>query len=137
MTLPTLMELKGNFEKEIEEIEKEKENTIITLSQKIDDENSKVSKMPKEDTNNSNDGNVAIIRDFKGIIPLSYSQDHGRTWKDDLFNEEETMRLLKYGHGKVTRLFNELSQANLIYRKSCGPGKAKIIYMIKSSDLFD
>ena len=36
----------------------------------------------------SNDGNVAIIRDFKGIIPLAYSQDHGRTWKDDLFNED-------------------------------------------------
>ena len=61
----------GNFEKEIEEIEKEKENTIITLSQKIDDENSKVSKMPKEDTNNSNDkkyNSVAFkkVKDIKG-----------------------------------------------------------------------
>ena len=34
-----------------------------------------------------NDGNVAIIRDFKGIVPLSYSLDNGRTWKKDLFND--------------------------------------------------
>ena len=39
----------GDFAKEIEEIEKEKENTIITLSQKIDTENQKASQAPKED----------------------------------------------------------------------------------------
>lgn len=35
----------------------------------------------------ANDGNVSIIRDFKAIVPLSYSIDNGRTWKKDLFNE--------------------------------------------------
>lgn len=34
-----------------------------------------------------NDGNVAIIRDFKAIVPLSYSVDNGRTWKTDLFSK--------------------------------------------------
>lgn len=34
-----------------------------------------------------NDGNVAIIRDFKAIVPLSYSIDNGRTWKKDLFTK--------------------------------------------------
>lgn len=35
----------------------------------------------------ANDGNVSIIRDFKAIVPLSYSVDNGKTWKKDLFNE--------------------------------------------------
>ena len=34
-----------------------------------------------------NDGNVAIIRDFKAIVPLSYSLDNGRTWRTDLFSK--------------------------------------------------
>lgn len=35
-----------------------------------------------------NDGKVTIIRDFKAIIPLAYSMDHGKTWKKDLLNQE-------------------------------------------------
>lgn len=35
----------------------------------------------------ANDGNVSIIRDFKAIVPLSYSLDNGRTWKKDLFKQ--------------------------------------------------
>lgn len=35
----------------------------------------------------SNDGNVAIIRDFKSIVPLAYSLDNARTWKQDLFTQ--------------------------------------------------
>jgi hypothetical protein len=34
------------------------------------------------------DGKVTIIRDFKAIIPLAYSLDHGKTWKKDLLNRE-------------------------------------------------
>lgn len=36
----------------------------------------------------SNDGSVAIIRDFKAIVPLEYSLDNGRTWRNDLFTEK-------------------------------------------------
>lgn len=36
----------------------------------------------------SNDGNVAIIRDFKAIVPLAYSLDNARTWKQDLFTKK-------------------------------------------------
>ena len=35
-----------------------------------------------------NDGNVAIIRDFKAIIPLAYSLDNAKTWRTDLFTEK-------------------------------------------------
>lgn len=35
----------------------------------------------------ANDGYVCIIRDYKSIIPLVYSEDGGKTWKDDLFTE--------------------------------------------------
>lgn len=35
-----------------------------------------------------NDGNVTIIRDFKSLIPVSYSIDNGRTWKTDLFSKD-------------------------------------------------
>lgn len=38
--------------------------------------------------NGANDGDVAIIRDFKAIIPLSYSLDQGRTWRTDLLTDE-------------------------------------------------
>lgn len=40
----------------------------------------------------ANDGYVAIIRDFKAIVPLAYSLDKGRTneksWRNDLFTEK-------------------------------------------------
>lgn len=40
----------------------------------------------------ANDGYVAIIRDFKAIVPLAYSLDKGRTtdksWRNDLFSEK-------------------------------------------------
>lgn len=36
----------------------------------------------------SNDGDVAIIRDFKAIVPLAYSLDNGQTWENDLFTEK-------------------------------------------------
>lgn len=35
----------------------------------------------------ANDGNVAIIRDFKAIVPLAYSLDNATTWKTDLFSK--------------------------------------------------
>lgn len=39
----------------------------------------------------ANDGYVAIIRDFKAIVPLAYSLDKGRTndksWRNDLFTQ--------------------------------------------------
>lgn len=35
-----------------------------------------------------NDGYVAIIRDFKAIVPLAYSIDEAKTWKNDLFTKE-------------------------------------------------
>ena len=35
----------------------------------------------------NNDGDVSIIRDFKAIIPLAYSVDHGKTWKNDLLSD--------------------------------------------------
>ena len=35
----------------------------------------------------ANDGYVCIIRDYKSIMPLIYSEDGGKTWKDDLFTE--------------------------------------------------
>ena len=34
------------------------------------------------------DGDVAIIRDFKAIIPLAYSLDQARTWRTDLLTDE-------------------------------------------------
>ena len=36
----------------------------------------------------ANDGNVAIIRDFKAIVPLAYSLDNAKTWKTDLFSKK-------------------------------------------------
>ena len=36
----------------------------------------------------SNDGHVAIIRDYKALIPLAYSLDGGHTWKKDLTNKD-------------------------------------------------
>lgn len=36
----------------------------------------------------NNDGYVGVIRDFKGIIPIAYSVDGGKTFKDDLFTQE-------------------------------------------------
>lgn len=67
-----------------------------------------------------NDGDVAIIRDFKGIIPLAYSLDHGRTWRDDLLSDSTIERtakdfdpiialgrdLAKYENPKTYRLIN-------------------------------
>lgn len=34
-----------------------------------------------------NDGKVTIIRDFKAIVPLAYSKDHGKTWNDKLLTK--------------------------------------------------
>lgn len=36
----------------------------------------------------SNDGDVAIIRDFKAIIPLAYSVDGAKTWNKKYFSEK-------------------------------------------------
>lgn len=36
----------------------------------------------------ANDGYVCIIRDYKSIMPLEYSEDGGKTWKSDLFSAE-------------------------------------------------
>lgn len=35
----------------------------------------------------SNDGNVAIIRDFKAIVPIAYSTDNAKTWNNKLFSK--------------------------------------------------
>ena len=50
------------------------------------------------------------------------------------FTQKEVMKLLGYAHGKVSRLFKELSLAKLIYRDKSGNGRAHRIYMMKSSD---
>jgi hypothetical protein len=34
------------------------------------------------------DGYVAIVRDFSAIIPVSYSDDYGKTWKKDKFSKD-------------------------------------------------
>ena len=36
----------------------------------------------------NNDGYVGVIRDFKGLIPIAYSVDGGKTFKDDLFTQD-------------------------------------------------
>ena len=36
----------------------------------------------------SNDGHVAVIRDYKAMIPLAYSLDYGHTWKNNLTTKE-------------------------------------------------
>lgn len=36
----------------------------------------------------SNDGKVALIRDFKAIIPYSFSVDTGKTWSTELFSQD-------------------------------------------------
>lgn len=42
-----------------------------------------------------NDGHVCIIRDFKRVIPIAYSTDGGRTFKNDLFTKETFERSFK------------------------------------------
>lgn len=34
------------------------------------------------------DGYVCVIRDFKNILPIAYSTDRGRTWKNDMFTQD-------------------------------------------------
>lgn len=34
------------------------------------------------------DGYVSVVRDFKNCLPIAYSTDKGKTWKDDVFNQE-------------------------------------------------
>ncbi|WP_027129463.1 PolC-type DNA polymerase III [Fusobacterium perfoetens] len=68
----------GDFSKEISEIEKEKENKIITLSQKLDSENEKNSQAPKEENNNQNNEkkfNAVAFRKTKEIKGKSISID--------------------------------------------------------------
>lgn len=36
----------------------------------------------------SNDGNVCLVRDFKAIVPLSYSLDNGKTWNEEFFSQK-------------------------------------------------
>ena len=120
------------------------ENKMSKFLKTIDTKNMKFYKVPKDIFSSSKYDNISTEAKFLYTFLLDRMfLSEKNNWSDKngevyfYFTVEETMRLLKYGHGKVTRLFNELSQANLIYRKSCGPGKAKIIYMIKSSDLFN
>lgn len=34
------------------------------------------------------DGFVCVVRDFKGLLPIAYSTDRGKTWKDDTFTQD-------------------------------------------------
>ena len=51
----------------------------------------------------SNDGHVAIIKDFKAIVPLAYSKDKGKTWKNDLFSHK-TIENSVNTHDNITLL---------------------------------
>ncbi len=47
------------------------------------------------------------------------------------FTVKQAQELLHFGHEKICRLFRELEQADLIFRKRQGQGKANIIYLKK------
>ena len=51
----------------------------------------------------ANDGHVAIIKDFKAIVPLAYSKDKGKTWKKDLFSQK-TIENSVNTHDNITLL---------------------------------
>jgi len=34
------------------------------------------------------DGHVSVVRDFKNILPIAYSTDGGKTWKNDVFTQD-------------------------------------------------
>lgn len=34
------------------------------------------------------DGYVSVIRDFKNVLPIAYSVDFGKTWRNDLFTQD-------------------------------------------------
>ncbi len=47
------------------------------------------------------------------------------------FTVKQAQELLHFGHEKTCKLFRELEQADLIFRKRQGQGKANIIYLKK------
>lgn len=45
------------------------------------------------------------------------------------FTIKESQKVLHFGHEKICRLFKELEEINLIYRKRQGQGRPSIIYV--------
>ncbi len=61
----------------------------------------------------ANDGHVAIIMDFKAIVPLAYSKDKGKTWKKELFSQK-TIENTVQTHDALTLLGKDAKSKGLI-----------------------
>ena len=66
----------------------------------------------------NNDGNVAVVRDMKSLIPVRVSFDHGNTWKD-IHSEENFNKITRSGDA-VFKYQGKYPQTPMNEKAVCG-----------------